>query len=54
MFGKVESGTHDVFVEEADVVTVWVGWIVVVRQIPGQHGVEDDTTGPDIDGGPDV
>ncbi len=39
IFGKGQWRGCDVFVEEIDVVTLGVGWIIVERQVACQHGI---------------
>lgn len=52
--GELEGGVEDVLVEEVDVVSVWVGWIVVEGEVARKHGVENHTATPDVDGRSDV
>lgn len=53
-FGEDEFGIENVLVEQVDVVSFGVCWIVIVREVTGEHCVEDDTARPDIDSGTDV
>lgn len=39
VLGEGKRSGHDVFVEQVDVVAFGVGWVVVKRQIPGEHGI---------------
>jgi hypothetical protein len=54
VFWEVEGGAHNILVEEVDVVTVRVCGVVIIRKVAGNHGVQDDTTRPNIDSGTDV
>ena len=49
-----ERSVYDVFIEEVDVVAVGVGGVIVEREVASEHGVEDDTTAPDVDCTADV
>jgi hypothetical protein len=39
VFGESERGRDDVLVQEVDVVTLGICWVVVEGQVAGQHGV---------------
>ena len=54
VLGEGERGVDDVLVEEVNVVAVRVGGVVVKGKVAGEHGIEDDAAGPDVDGGADV
>jgi hypothetical protein len=62
IFGEGEGGGADVFIKKVDVVSFRIGWIIVKREIAGQHrvlpvrhacawglGYQDDTATPDVD-----
>ena len=46
--GESELRAEDVFVQEVDIVTFGIGWIVVERQVTREHRVQNNTTGPDV------
>ena len=48
--GEGELGADDVLVEQVDIVTIWIGGIVIKGEVTCEHGVEDYTTRPDVDG----
>lgn len=52
--GEGEGGVDDVLVEEVDIVAFRVGRIVVVGEVAGEHGVEDDAATPHVDRRSDV
>lgn len=53
-FGEDQRRVEDVFVEEVDVVSLGIRRIVIVRKVPSEHRVEDDTARPDVNGGTNV
>lgn len=51
---ELERGVEDIAVKLVDVVAVRVCWVVVKGEVAREHGIEDDTTTPDVDGRTDV
>jgi hypothetical protein len=49
VLGERQGRCQDVLVEQVDVVTFGIGRVVVEWEVAGKHGIEDDTTRPDID-----
>jgi hypothetical protein len=39
IFGEGERGRDDVFVEQVDVVALWIGWVVIEGEVAGEHGI---------------
>ena len=54
VIGKGERGADNVLVQKIDVVAVWIGGVVVKRQVSGKHGIENDAAAPNINCAADV
>jgi len=44
-----EGRVHDIAIEKVDVITIWVGGIVVKGEVTGEHCIKDDTARPNVD-----
>jgi len=49
-----ELSRSDVPIEEVDIVSIRIGGIVVVGKVAREHGVQDHSTGPDVDRASDI
>ena len=54
VIGKGEWGADNVLVQKIDVVAVWIGRVIVKRQVSRQHGIENDAAAPNINCAADV
>lgn len=52
--GEGQGRVDNVSVQEVDVVSVGIGWVIVEWEISSQHGIEDNTATPDVDSGANV
>lgn len=53
-WGEDKGRGEDVLVELIDVITIRICRVIIIGEVTSEHGVEDDTTGPDIDSGTHV
>ena len=46
--GESELCAEDILVQEVDIVSFGIGWIIVERQVTREHRVQNNATGPDV------